>query len=67
MVDDTGLTQPRPPARPRWLKMLAIAAAAAVVVFVIVALMTGGGHGPGRHLPGGEESPGHTPPVQHTP
>lgn len=59
--------QPRgatPPPRPRWVKVSAIVAAAVIGVLVVVALA--GGHGPGRHDPGGDEG-GHKPPVEHAP
>ena len=38
-----------PPARPRWVKVLAILAIVVVVVVVLVMLLMGGEHGPGRH------------------
>ena len=48
---------------PRWVKVSAIVALA-LVVLVVVLLVTGrgGGHGPARHAPGGDGSPGHTGP-----
>lgn len=55
----------KPPPRPRWVKTSAIIAAVVFVVIVILALK--GGHGPTRHLPGGGNPGGHTPPVQHSP
>lgn len=52
---------------PVWVKVFVVVAAVAAVLFV-VSLLVGGGHGPGRHVPGaGEpatgESTDHTPPV----
>jgi hypothetical protein len=45
----------RPPA-PRWVKF-GVVATGVVVALVIVMLLVGGGeHGPGRHLPGNEDS-----------
>ncbi|MDQ3915044.1 MAG: hypothetical protein M3323_06890 [Actinomycetota bacterium] len=57
--------QAGPPPRPRWVQVSAIVAA--VVVAVLLVLAIAGGHGPGRHLPGGNGGGGHTPPVQHSP
>ena len=47
--------------RPVWVTVLAIAAALVIVVVVVMAL-SGGNHGPGRHLPGGDAPAEHTPP-----
>lgn len=47
---------------PRWVRIAAIAAAVVIAAVVLVMLLSGGDHGPGRHLPGGD---GHTPPVDH--
>jgi hypothetical protein len=59
-------------AKPRWVKVFVIVTVIAVVLGVVIFLVSGGQHGPGRHLPGGssgETSPpgvtedgGHTPP-----
>ena len=59
-MDATARTGP-PPA-PRWVKVFAIVAAV-LAALVLVLLLSGGGHGPGRHLDGGSEGP---PPVEHT-
>jgi hypothetical protein len=52
---------------PRWVKGFIVAAVAAVLLVVVVLLVSGSGHGPSRHLPGGEPTSqlraGHTPPV----
>lgn len=42
-----------PPRAPRWVKVSGVIAAVAVLLLVIL-LLTGGNHGPGRHLDGGE-------------
>ncbi len=57
---------------PRWVKVFGIIAVVLVLI-VVVALLTGGSHGPGRHLGGGQTSPssvtdsagvkGHQPPA----
>lgn len=48
--------------RPGWVKVLGVAAVVVIVVVVVIAL-AGGGHGPSRHLPGGDDAPAeHTPP-----
>lgn len=52
-----------PPPRPTWLKIFVVVLAL-VIVIVIVKALADGGHGPGRHMPGGNAG-GHTPPVQH--
>lgn len=57
----------RPPSRPRWVKVLAIAAVVLVGLIIVVALLSGGEHGLGRHLPGGDGPGNHTPPVEHNP
>ena len=47
---------------PRWVIVMGIIALVLVVV-VVVMLVTGrGGHGPGRHTPGGDRSEGHNGP-----
>jgi hypothetical protein len=38
---------------PRWVKVFGIVALALVVLIVIVLVTGHGGHGPGRHAPGG--------------
>ena len=48
---------------PRWVKVFGIIALLVLVVLVILLLAgRGGGHGPSRHLPGGDGSDGHTGP-----
>ena len=63
--DSAALSEAKPPARPGWVKVFGIIAAVIVVIVVIAALV--GGHGPARHLPGGGDPGGHTPPVEHSP
>jgi hypothetical protein len=58
--------EPAPAGAPRWVKVFGIVVIA-VVLFAVVLALAGGGHGPGRHLPGGDagaEAPadGHVPP-----
>jgi hypothetical protein len=48
---DAGLTEDRPPAMPRWVKISGIAITVLVLLVVIMMLASGGTHGPGRHLP----------------
>jgi hypothetical protein len=60
------------PGMPRWVKVSAIVVAVLALLVVIVVLVSGGEHGPRRHLPGGEtpgvQTPGgHTPPLEHGP
>ena len=48
---------------PRWVKVSGLVALVLVVLFVVVMLTgRGGGHGPGRHTPGGDAGGGHTGP-----
>lgn len=53
------------PPRPRWVKVSAIIVGIVLAGLLILALT--GNHGPGRHLPGGGNGEGHTPPVEHAP
>ena len=63
----TDPAPPRPPGRPTWVKVLVVAAGVAVALIVVIAILSGGEHGPGRHLPGGGAPGNHTPPVEHSP
>jgi hypothetical protein len=47
-------------ATPRWVKVFGIIAIVLVLLFVIL-LLTGRGHGPGRHLPSGDAPAAHPP------
>jgi hypothetical protein len=54
------------PGMPRWVKVSGIIAIVLVLLVVIIVLVSGGEHGPGRHIP--EGTPGsQTPPVEHGP
>jgi hypothetical protein len=66
MADQPRTPESKPPATPRWVKVSGIIAIVVVVLLVVVALV-GGDHGPSRHLPGGDNPGGHTPPAQHSP
>ncbi len=59
---DVGLEPLSAPGAPRWVKVFGIIAAVVVLV-ILMLLLTGGDHGPGRHLNGGQERP---PGVEHT-
>ena len=48
-----------PPGMPRWVKVFGIVVAVLVFLLVIVLLISGGEHGPRRHLSGG--TGGHAP------
>ena len=65
MSDLPSAPEPRPPGAPRWVKLFGIVAVAIVAIVVIVALFGGGEHGPGRHLPGGDDRGNHAPPMEH--
>ena len=56
----------QPPGRPKWVKVFVIVAVVVVALAVVIAVLTGGEHGPARHLPGGDDSSNHNP-VEHTP
>ncbi len=45
-----GPDRESPPRTPRWVKVFGIIALVLALLFV-VSLLTGGNHGPGRHLP----------------
>jgi hypothetical protein len=65
IADDAGASLPGGAATgtPRWVKVFGIIALVVVVLLVILLLAgRGGGHGPGRHLPVGDRSDGHTGP-----
>lgn len=59
--DDIGVTHQHgsPPGAPRWVKVSLILVAVLVLGFVLLKIAgVGGGHGPGRHLPGGDAPAG---------
>jgi hypothetical protein len=47
---------------PRWVKVFGIVTLVLVVVVVVMLIAGRGGHGPGRHAPGGDGSGTHTGP-----
>ncbi|MGI8408138.1 MAG: hypothetical protein ACR2L3_06475 [Actinomycetota bacterium] len=49
-------TNPKPPAVPGWVKVLAIIATVVIVVMLVTTLLGKGGHGPGRHMENGTGS-----------
>lgn len=57
------------PKVPRWVKVLAIIAVVVALAVIVVMKISGGQHGPGRHLPGGSsgEAPATVPGGGHTP
>lgn len=63
---NAGAGRESPPKTPRWVKVGAIIAIVVVLLVVVVLIASGGQHGPSRHLPGGGNLGGHTPPVQHS-
>jgi hypothetical protein len=66
MVDQPRSSQPTPPPRPKWVKVSIIVAVVIVGVVVVMAI-AGGEHSPSRHLSGGGNPGGHSPPVEHSP
>ncbi len=44
------------PSTPRWVKISGIIAIVIILLVVILMFIVGGNHGPGRHLPGGEQT-----------
>jgi uncharacterized cupredoxin-like copper-binding protein len=55
MIDPTrDPATPGPPATPRWVKALGLAAIVAVLLVVIVMVVAGGEHGPARHTGSGD-------------
>lgn len=51
---------------PRWVKVGAVAAGVVVVLVIVMLIVGGGQHGPGRHLPGNDDStPTSHVPVEH--
>ena len=66
MADLPPPNDPTPPAMPRWVKVSGLVAVVVIVSAVLIMVLSGGEHGPGRHLPGGGGED-HTPPVEHSP
>lgn len=52
------------PSTPRWVKLFGIIALV-LVLLVGVMLLSGGEHGPGRHMPSASATEVHTPPIDH--
>jgi hypothetical protein len=54
---DTGVGPDRgsPPSTPRWVKVFVIITIILVLLFVILQFVSGGEHGPRRHLPSGTD------------
>ncbi|GAA4446855.1 hypothetical protein ACFQV2_25020 [Actinokineospora soli] len=50
MAGSTAPDGERPPGMPRWVRTTALVVAVLVAVVVLVLLISGGEHGPGRHL-----------------
>ena len=51
-----GLAGPdheRPPPTPRWVKLLAVVGAVIIAIVLTAILLSGGAHGPGRHVTDG--------------
>jgi uncharacterized membrane protein len=46
--------RPPYPGTPRWVKVSGIVALVLVVLVVIVMVVSGGNHGPSRHMPSGD-------------
>lgn len=53
-----------PPRIPRWVKLFGIIALV-LLLLVGAILLSGGEHGPGRHMPAASATEVHTPPVDH--
>jgi hypothetical protein len=51
------------PGMPRWVKVSGVIAIVLALLVVIIVLVSGGEHGPRRHLPGEETPGGQTPSV----
>jgi hypothetical protein len=56
---------PRPPPRPKWVKVAMIIVLVAVILVVVVAIADGE-HGPGRHQPAGEHRGVRPPPLEQS-
>ena len=55
-MDPVSAERPPPPGAPRWVKVAGIVTAV-VVLLLVVLVLTGKGHGPGRHGAGGQGRP----------
>ena len=65
---DEGLDRVSTTARagtPRWVKVFGIITLVVLVLMVVLLFAIGGEHGPGRHLPAGDDG-SHPPPVAYS-
>ena len=46
--------RPTYPGTPRWVKVSGVVTLVLVLLVVIVIVVSGGNHGPGRHMPSGD-------------
>ncbi|MDQ0256370.1 hypothetical protein J2S74_003790 [Evansella vedderi] len=56
IVNKERKIEEQPPGIPSWVKVSAFIAVIVVLLIVMIMLITGGEHGPGRHLPGGNSN-----------
>jgi hypothetical protein len=61
---DVGPGRELPPGIPRWVKVFGIVALVLVLLVIIMLFVSGGSHGPGRHIPSGDAG-SHMPPIAH--
>jgi hypothetical protein len=61
---DVGPGRELPPGIPRWVKVFGIVALVLVLLVIIMLFVSGGSHGPGRHIPSGGAG-SHMPPIAH--
>ena len=50
MHTDQMQTDQRPPAPPRWVKVVALVVVLIIAIVVLVKVVGGGSHGPNRHV-----------------
>jgi hypothetical protein len=61
---DVGPSHGSTPGIPRWVKVFGIVALVLVLLVIIMLFVSGGSHGPGRHIPSGDAG-NHTSPIAH--
>jgi hypothetical protein len=61
---DMGPGRELTPGIPRWVKVFGIVALVLVLLVIIMMFVSGGSHGPGRHIPSSGAG-GHMPPIAH--
>ncbi len=66
MADQNPPPDLKPPPRPPWVKVSLMVVVGAVALLIIAMALSGGEHGPGRHMPGGDKG-GHGTPERHAP